>query len=145
VYQLREFRRRLGASTGTVTVSVQFSVKDVLEQATELLASLDLEGIAREPFVPTYPLFGLHDADGRLVCTQAGTDRIAFVFTSEALAAAFATALRHGRAVRIADDAAAFKVLLKLGASNAVAFDPLFASGRVEVTTLVPVATILAR
>jgi hypothetical protein len=143
VYQVRETRRQLGEAKGNVTVSVGFSVAQLLGLAPELLASIDLVGIARAPFVATYPLFALYDAEGGLVCSASSEDTVGFVFTSETNATAFARVLGHGRALRIADDAAAFKALLRKGSANVVAFDPIAREEGVEVTTLLPVDDIL--
>jgi len=154
VHQLREVRRQLetsGVQSGNVKVSFEFAMKHLLEPDTaiKLLNSLDLEGIERKQFRPTFPLYGLHDGeegqDARLVGAQHPETghNVVFVFTDEDLAVKFADASQQGRVVRIADNDVIFRQVLRRGSPEVVAFDPVLREGQLAVKTMCWVKEIL--
>lgn len=140
-----------GARPGEIKVSLRMSVPEVMAPANvkALLGTLELVGVRRRQFQPTFPLYGLHQGQGGEKthlqgCTDPDTRAVLlFVFTETAHAETFANQFGSGTPVLIANSHEEFKEVLRQGPAQFVVFDPVLSGGQLQVTYAVPVPAIL--
>jgi hypothetical protein len=115
-----------------------------------LLGKLDLEGVPRDKYVPTFPLYGVHKGEaGTNLQLQGCSDPntgldLIFVFSDPALADRLAGQIADGSSILLAESFGELKTLLQSTGAQAVAFDPVLMAGRFQARHTVLVPAILA-
>ena len=116
----------------------------------DLLDSVDLEGIGyrENEYCARFPIFALSEnpADfAELVGVNHPATGLptAFVFTDRHEAVQFATQFGQGTVVKIADDEAALRNVLRRSKAHAIALDPVIYKGILQVKFQALVSTII--
>jgi hypothetical protein len=145
--QVRQ-REQAGENASPVSISVPNLMSP--ETVRFLLSKLEMEGVTRERYIPSFPLFGVHqgEAEGKLQlqgCSDPNTGLdLLFVFTEQALADRFAEQIPGASSVLVAASHDDLKALLRTSPARAVAFDPVLSGGKLQARHTVLVPAILS-
>jgi hypothetical protein len=146
-------RQQQGAGRGSFDITFNMCVPEIMkpENVKAMLSKLDIEGIERKTgFTPQFPMYALHDGEERKArlhgCADPTTGaHIVFVFTKLDFAKQFAKHFGSGEPALIARNHEQLKDVLRRGAAQVVAFNPVLSEDRqLQVNAQVMVSTILS-